>query len=87
MLNPLVESGMLPQLNSQNPSFSPIASALSAAGAGTSSTEAPAYAATGETSQIGVGNPLSSAYINHLKQQLFKLDPKLAAKYGAAVGR
>ena len=83
LLNPLFQSGQLEQLNNQNPAYSPIAAKIMSSGVGDPNAEAPAYSTTGESGMIGVTNPLSSQYIDNLKQQLFKLDPKLAQKLGA----
>jgi hypothetical protein len=80
LLNPLVESGQLEQLNKQNPAYSAIAQKLIQQGAAspqTVNTEVPAYASTGEASQLGVDVPASQAYIDKLRSQLLS-DPKLA---------
>ena len=82
LLNGLDASGQLQQLNSQNPYYSKIASAITDSQGGDPSTEAPAYAATGETSQLKGVNPIiSQQYRDTLLKQLLKLDPNIGKMY------
>lgn len=72
----------LSKLNLENPSFLPaLTSTPFQKLMGNPQRELPAYTATGESSQIGIPDPLSSAYLLHLQDQLFKIDPNLAKKF------
>jgi len=66
LLDPLMRNGQLQQLNRENPNYFPNTLSLDK---GDPNTEVPAYAAT------EVANPFSTAYLDELKRQFYKLDP------------
>lgn len=81
LLNP---TGVMPQLNSQNPFYQKVLQAITARGwsqPGLENTEIPAWLGSGDSKTLGVPEPLSKDYVNYLQGQLFKLDPALAKKF------
>ena len=82
LLDGLNEDGTLDRLNAANPYFKSMASKILVEPGGDISTEAPAYAATGEAKQFGIDPKISTAYQTHLQKQLTTIDPKLGAAYG-----
>lgn len=81
LLNSINSNGQLDQFNETNPFYKQMAAKIMTEPGGNKSQEAPAYAATGETSQMGIPPVLSKQYNDYLKNQLFKLDPNLAQQY------
>jgi hypothetical protein len=88
LLDPLVQSGKLDQLNAQNPSFAKLKGGITPDFGGDASTEMPAYAATGEINQLPNANPIiSKQYRDTLMKQLLQLDPKLGKMYQQLAGQ
>lgn len=81
LLNDLDSSGTLDKLNAANPYFKQVASKLILNPTDDASTEAPAYAATGETKQSGVDPQVASQYHQYLIEQLKQIDPHTAQAY------
>lgn len=72
----------LPSLNKENPLYSRIASLYENRYPGKdTNAEVPALSTAGQSESYGIPAPLSQQYNDYLKQQLFKLDPKLGKKY------
>jgi hypothetical protein len=87
LLNSINSNGTLDQLNNQNPFYKQVAAKIMTEPGGDVSQEAPAYAATGETGQMGIPPVLTKQYNDYLKNQLFKLDPNLASAYQKLSGQ
>ena len=79
-LNNINQSGQLDSLNAQNAAYKILAARFPRL-AGEPNQEIPAYAATGETSSLGIDPSLVTPYITKLISQLQTLDPRLAEKY------
>lgn len=82
LLSNMNENGQLENLNKVNPFYSKIASLYESKYPGkNTNSEIPALSAAGEGQTYGIPQPLTQQYNDYLRNQLFKLDPKLAAKY------
>jgi hypothetical protein len=81
LLDPLNADGTLDKLNATNPYYKAVASKITLEPGGDTSTEAPAYAATGETKQFGIPDTTSQAYKAYLHNQLKSINPKVADAY------
>lgn len=82
LLSDLDANGTLDKLNASNPYYSTLAGKITIEPGGSQSTEAPAYAATGETSQFGIDPSVSKKYTTYLTKQLQSVDPHIAKAYG-----
>lgn len=82
-LDPINQSGQLDALNADNPAFT---EAQPNTDIGEKNQEMPAYAGSGELSEVGVNPIISQAYIGKLRDQLFKLDPAMAKMYNKLSG-
>lgn len=80
-LDSLNGNGKLQQLNASNPFYKQVAAKIVLEPNTDANIEAPALAATGESSQMGIPPILSKQYMGYLQDQLFKLDPNLGQAY------
>jgi hypothetical protein len=83
LLGKLDDDGTLDKLNASNPYYQHVASKILLEPGTSASTEAPAYTATGESSQFGIDPKIAKQYNQHLQGQLKSIDPDLAKAYGA----
>ena len=82
LLSGFAADGTLDKLNAANPYYSKIAPKIMLDPNGSASLEAPAYTATGESSQMGIDPKVAKQYNQYLQQQLQAIDPHIAKAYG-----
>lgn len=82
LLNDFNQNGTLDKLNASNPYYRQIAPKILVEPGGDPSQEAPAYTATGESSQMGIDPKVAKQYSQYLQKQLQGLDPHIAKAYG-----
>jgi hypothetical protein len=81
LLSPLNADGTLDKLNNANPYYKSIAPKILLDPGGDASVEAPAYTATGESSQMGIDPTVAKKYTTYLQQQLQQINPSIAKSY------